>query len=153
MRRAVETAAAIGRACQLEPTPIAALHERRIGFLSGLSRDEGWSIYAECKRRWISGDLGHSHKGGESYADMRARVLPVLEQLAARHSGATIVVVAHGVVVRVVLTSLLPDLCPADFDRIAIDFASVNELVFDGTSWTARAMNQLVAPSSSRPVA
>ena len=101
--RAVETAAAIGRACELKPIAIAALHERRIGSLSGLSRDEGWAIYAESKRRWIAGDLEHSHPGGESFADIRRRVVPVFEELAARHLGATIIVVAHGVVIRVVL--------------------------------------------------
>ena len=42
---------------------------------------------------------------------------------------------------------------PADFDRIAIDFASVNDLWHDGRNWTARALNQVVAPSPARPVA
>ena len=88
MRRAVDTAAAIGRACELEPIAIAALHERRIGPLSGLSREEGWAIYAASKQRWIAGDLEHTHPGGESYADIRRRVVPVFEELAARHSGA-----------------------------------------------------------------
>ncbi len=151
--RAVETAAAIGRACELKPTAIAALHERRIGSLSGLSRDEGWAIYAESKRRWIAGDLEHSHPGGESFADIRRRVLPVFEALAARHVGATIIVVAHGVVIRVALTSLLAGSNPSDFDRFAIDFASVNDLWCDGTTWTARGLNQLVAPSPARPLA
>src|SRR6516164_271191 len=45
MRRAADTARALGSACNLEPAVIVALHERRIGRLSGLSRDEGWSIY------------------------------------------------------------------------------------------------------------
>lgn len=153
LRRAVETAAAIGCACELKPTQIAALHERRIGPLSGLSRDEGWSIYAESKQHWIDGDLEHSHPGGESYADVRRRVVPVFEELAARHSGATIIVVAHGVVIRVALTSLLSGSHPSQFDQFAIDFASVNDLRFDGTSWTAHRLNQLVAPSPERPVA
>ena len=48
---------------------------------------------------------------------------------------------AHGVVIRVVLTSLVAGYAPADFDRIAIDFASVNDLWFDGRTWTARALN------------
>ena len=153
LRRAVDTAAPIGRACGLESTVIAALHERRIGTLSGVAREEGWATYAEVKSRWIAGELDVSHPGGESFADIRRRVCPVFEELARRHRGETILVVAHGVVIRVALTSLLSDFTPADFDRIAIDFASVNDLWFDGTSWTARALNQVVAPSDSRPVA
>jgi probable phosphoglycerate mutase len=153
MRRAVDTSAPIGRACGLEPIVIPALHERRIGPLSGVSREEGWATYAEIKVRWIAGELEATHPGGESFADIRRRVCPILEELAARHRGQTIVVVAHGVVIRVALASLVAGLAPSDFDRIAIDFASVNDLWFDGRTWTARALNQVVAPSPSRPVA
>src|SRR5262249_27871968 len=79
MRRAVDTAGPIGAACGLTPVILPALHERKIGPLSGLSRGEGWSIYAESKRRWIAGDLDYTHEGGESFGDIRRRVLPVFQ--------------------------------------------------------------------------
>ena len=41
----------------------------------------GWAIYAESKRRWMAGDLEFTHEGGESFADIRRRVLPVFEEL------------------------------------------------------------------------
>jgi broad specificity phosphatase PhoE len=118
-----------------------------------VSREDGWATYAESKARWIAGDLEFSHPGGESYADIRRRVLPIFQGLAARHRGETLIVVAHGVVIRVALTSLVTGLAPSEFDRIAIDFASVNDLWFDGTSWTACKLNQVVAVSTARPVA
>jgi broad specificity phosphatase PhoE len=121
--------------------------------LSGLSRDEGWEIYAESKKHWMAGDLEYTHPGGESFADIRRRVLPAFEALCRRHPGGTIVVVAHGVVIRVILTSLLDGLGPVEFDRIAIDFASINDLRWDGRRWRAHALNQVVAPSPARPVA
>jgi probable phosphoglycerate mutase len=152
MRRAIETTRPIAQACQLIPVQIAQLHERRIGPLSGLAREEGWAVYAASKTRWIGGDLDHTHEGGESYNDVRRRVVPVLQDLAARHAGETIIVVAHGVVIRVALTSLLAGARPSDFDRFAIDFASVNELRFDGSTWTAEKLNHVVAPSAARPV-
>jgi broad specificity phosphatase PhoE len=153
LRRAVETAIPVGRVCGLEPIVIETLHERRIGSLSGVSREDGWAVYAESKARWIAGELEFTHPGGESYADIRRRVLPVFRDLAARHRGETIIVVAHGVVIRVALTSLVPKYTPSDFDRIAIEFASVNDVLFDGTGWSARALNQVVAPSAARPLA
>jgi broad specificity phosphatase PhoE len=153
MRRAVDTALPIALACKLVPVQIAALHERRIGPLSGLSREEGWSVYAASKARWIAGDLDHTHVGGESYNNVRRRVVPILLELAACHAGKTIIVVAHGVVIRVALSSLLAGSHPAEFDRFAIDFASVNDICFDGDSWTAQSLNQVVAPSAARPVA
>ena len=153
MRRAVATARPIAAACGLTAVIVPQLHERRIGPLSGLSRETGWEIYAESKRRWMSGDLEFTHPGGESLADIRRRVLPVFEKLLARHPAKTIIVVAHGVVIRVVLLSLLDGLEPADFDRIAIDFASINDLRWEGTRWRAHALNQVVAPSPARPIA
>ena len=153
MRRAVDTATAVGRACGLEPAIIEALHERRIGVLSGVSREEGWATYAETKAHWMAGDLEFTHAGGESFAAIGRRICPIFEDLAARHRGETIIVVAHGVVIRVMLTGLVAGFAPADFDRIAIDFASLNDLWFDGITWTARALNQVVAPSTARPVA
>jgi 2,3-bisphosphoglycerate-dependent phosphoglycerate mutase len=153
MRRATLTATCIGRACNVQPVPIAGLHERKIGLLSGRSRDEGWAIYAATKERWIAGDLEYTHPGGESYGDIRRRVVPIIEDLGRQHRGDTIMVVAHGVVIRVLLTSLVSGLAPADFDRIAIDFASVNDLFLDGNIWTAGPLNQIIASSPEPPVA
>ena len=153
LRRAIDTARPVARACGLVPTSIAALHERRIGPLSGLSREDGWAVYAASKTSWIAGDLDHTHQGGESYNDIRRRVIPILQELAALHAGETIIIVAHGVVIRVALTSLLAGADPSEFDRFAIDFASVNDLCFDGEIWTAHSLNQVVAPSPERPVA
>ncbi|MGZ5941287.1 MAG: histidine phosphatase family protein [Isosphaeraceae bacterium] len=153
MQRAVATAKPISAACGLTAVIVPQLHERKIGPLSGLSRETGWEIYAESKRRWMFGDLEFTHPGGESFADIRRRVLPVFEELRTRHRGETLIVVAHGVVIRVVLLSLLEGLEPADFDRIAIDFASINDLRWNGTRWKAHALNQVVAPSPVKPVA
>src|SRR4051794_23332268 len=107
MRRALETAGPIGRACGLVPRVVEPLHERRMGPLSGRSKQEGMAAYEEAKVRWMAGDLDHTHEGGESYAQIRRRVVPEIEAIAARHPDRTVVVVAHGVVIRVVLTSLL----------------------------------------------
>ena len=56
--------------------------------------------------RWKSGDLEAAHEGGESYAQMRDRVVPAFVGLAQSHPGQTIIVVAHGVVIRVLLSTL-----------------------------------------------
>ncbi len=153
MRRAIATAGVVRLACGLTPTVIQDLHERRIGPLSGQSREDGWEIYGESKRRWMTGDLEFTHPGGESFAAIARRVLPILDDVRRRNEGRTSLVVAHGIVIRVALLSLLSDRDPADFDDVAIDFASINELAWDGSGWNARALNEVVAPSPARPVA
>jgi broad specificity phosphatase PhoE len=137
MRRAVETAAPIGRACGLMPQRIESLHERRMGPLSGQPREVGLSAYEEAKKRWMAGELDYTHEGGESYADIRRRAVPAFAALAARHPGGTIVVVAHGVVIRVLLTSLLEGYGPEHFAAIAIPNAGINDLRHEGQRWRA----------------
>lgn len=153
LRRAIATAGPVAAALGLEPIIVPELHERKIGPLSGMGRQEGWDVYEESKKRWMAGDLEFSHPGGESFAEIARRVVPVLDKLGRRHPGGRTVVIAHGIVIRVALLSVLPGRTPADFDRIAIDFASINELAHDGTSWRAEALNVVVAPSPAKPVA
>ena len=108
---------------------------------------------SESKRHWRAGDLEFTHEGGESFADIRRRVLPMIDALRTRHLGQTFIVVAHGIVIRVLILSLLEEMQPADFSRIAIDFASINDLRWDGRRWRAVALNQVIAPSADGPVA
>jgi probable phosphoglycerate mutase len=79
--------------------------------------------------------------------------MPVFQNIIAAHPGETMIIVAHGVVIRVILTNLLAGYQPGDFDRIAIDFASINDLWFDGAKWTGRELNRVIAASTARPVA
>ena len=140
MLRARQTADAIARACSLEAVAVSELHERRMGRLSGMPMTEGWEAYVAAMTRWKAGDHDAAHEGGESFAQIRDRVVPALDRLARRHSGETIVVVAHGVVIRVLLASLL-DGGTSRFDGFGIDFVAVNDLRFDGQAWRALALN------------
>jgi broad specificity phosphatase PhoE len=135
MTRARETAEPIGNACGVAPQVIQALHERRMGPLSGQPREEGWSTYQEAMTRWMAGDLDYTHEGGESFAAIASRTVPAFQAVADRHRGQTIVVVAHGVVIRVLLCSLGEGRGPADFATIPIEFVAVNDLRWDGIRW------------------
>lgn len=146
MLRARQTADVIARVCRLVPRIEPELHERKMGPLSGLSREEGLAVYRETKRLWVAGQVDHTHEGGESFAAIRGRVLPVWDRLALESAGKTAVVVAHGVVIRVLLTTLLGDAGPAGFEAFAIDNAAVNDLRRDGAAWSAAALNQGVGP-------
>lgn len=134
MRRAQETADPIARACGTDVVAVPRLHERRMGTLSGRPMTEGWEAYQAAMRAWQAGDLDAAHEGGESYRAIRDRVVPELATLAEQHRGETVVVVAHGVVIRVLLAELL-DGGPAQFERFPIGFVAVNDLRFDGQTW------------------
>ena len=140
MLRARQTLEPIARACGLDPVAMPELHERRMGALSGMPIIDGRDAYLAAMARWKAGDLDAAHEGGESYAQIRDRVVPALEGLAARHERETIVVVAHGVVIRVLLCHLL-DGGPGRFDGYGIDFVAVNDLRHDGRTWRGAALN------------
>jgi probable phosphoglycerate mutase len=145
LARAVQTAGPIAEAAGAPHRVVPELHERRMGPLSGVPREEGWAAYEAARARWAEGDLDATHEGGESFAQIRDRVLPPFRRIAAAHPGETVVVVAHGVVIRVLLISLLDELTPADFAAIPIDFCAVHELHGQGDAW-----RRLADPAAGR---
>lgn len=134
MLRAAETARAIAEACGLPSLVWPGLHEREMGPMSGMPRERGWSAYEESKAHWVAGRLDRTHAGGESFAAIRARAVAAFRALLDREAGRTVAVVAHGVLNRVLLASMLDGHSHADFDRISIDFVAVHDLRWDGAT-------------------
>jgi probable phosphoglycerate mutase len=145
MRRAVETATPIARGCGLPLRLEPLLHERRVGALSGTPTKLREGVWAETRRRWMKGDTAFAPPGAESFDDIRHRVLPVWNRLTEAAEGQTLVVVAHGIVCRVLLLSLLAGYTVADWNRIGTDNVAISELLHDGASWQALRLNDLPA--------
>lgn len=150
MRRARDTAEPIARACGVYVTIEPALHERRVGALTGTPTGRHEGVWPDTLRRWIAGDTAFAPPGAESFDDIRDRVLPAWHGLMARHAGQTIVLVAHGVVCKVLLFSLLPGYSVADWHRIGpIHNVSISELLREGEQWRAVRVNELPAVVAS----
>jgi broad specificity phosphatase PhoE len=101
-RRALETAAALGA-----PVVVDALRELDFGELEGRTYDEIAAERPELYRAWMETPTEVAFPGGESYAQLRARVVAAVEELRARHAGETVAAVTHGGVVRAVLGHVL----------------------------------------------
>lgn len=145
LRRARDTAGPIARACGLEVQVEPALHEQRIGRLSGTPIN-GSGVWSEMLTRWLAGDTAHAPAGVESYDDLRGRLLPVWHQLTARRDSGPLVVVAHGIVCKVLLLNLLPGRSIADWHRIGhIPNVAITELVAAEDGWHALRVNELPA--------
>jgi broad specificity phosphatase PhoE len=143
MRRAVATAAPLARLAgvphRLEPD----LHERRVGTLSRTPTGLRDGIWPDTLRRWIDGDTDYAPEGAESFEAIRRRVVPVWRRLTDELSGRTFVVVAHGVVNRVLLLSLLPEFTVADWHRLSTHNVGVCELVGESDVWQAVRLNDV----------
>ncbi|MCR6478059.1 histidine phosphatase family protein [Variovorax sp. ZS18.2.2] len=96
LSRAWQTAEAIakphGLAVQSEPR----LRERAFGHLEGMSFAEIESMLPEDAKRWRERDPEFEPVGGESLLTFRDRVTRVAAELAARHPGQLVTLVAHG---------------------------------------------------------
>lgn len=107
MRRAVDTAAPIAAACgvphQIEP----ALHERRIGAMAGQPFALHDGPWADTVAEWTAGNTAFTTPGAESFDDLAGRLVPAWERVVSAHPGGRVVVVAHGIVCKVLLLSLL----------------------------------------------
>lgn len=147
MRRAVETARPIAERCQIPHEIEPDWHERRVGPLSQRSGPEVEQAWKATLQAWERGDLTYAWPGMESFASIRARVVPVWQRVIQRHSGRRIVAVVHGVVSKVLLLSLLPGYSPADWTRLgkAVNLA-VSELVWQHGCWHAVRLLEVPEP-------
>jgi probable phosphoglycerate mutase len=141
LRRALETAQPIAAACGLELEVIEALHERRMGALSGLAKAEHGADYIAELERWKAGNLDFARDDAESYRQVLDRARPVLQAIAARQQGRTVVIVTHGLLIRIVLSSLLDEFGPARLDQIGFDNGAIHDLRWNGHHWRAVALN------------
>jgi broad specificity phosphatase PhoE len=144
MRRALETAGPIAAACGLSIRLEASLHERRVGALSGKSTEETGELWPGTLSRWLGGETAYAPRGAESFDDIRARVLPVWQRLTAEHAGETLCIVAHGVVCKVLLLSVLPGWSVGDWKRLGpIANCALHDLECDGDGWRGLRLNFL----------
>ncbi len=90
--RARETARVIADALGVPLDVESNLNERDIGALEGCSYDSILTAPGYDRARpWV-----WKPEGGESFEDVRARVAPVLDQLAEAHRERDVIVVSHG---------------------------------------------------------
>ncbi|MDQ0015845.1 putative phosphoglycerate mutase [Variovorax boronicumulans] len=96
LARAWQTAEAIARPHGLAVQPEPRLRERAFGHLEGMSFAEIESMLPEDAKRWRERDPEFEPVGGESLLTFRDRVTRVAAELAARHPGQLVALVAHG---------------------------------------------------------
>ena len=107
MKRANETAQAIATPHSLEVQHREKLVEVDVGKWEGMNWDDIMSQYPTEYEQFMSDPSTHSYYEGETYGDVLVRAKPVIEELLTKHTGESIVVVAHNVVNRVIIANYL----------------------------------------------
>ena len=138
MLRARRTAEAIATACRLPVQVEPDLHERKVGSMQGTPVVGHLGVWPDTLARWVAGETSYAPDGMESFDQIRDRVLPVWDRVTRENEGKGIVVVAHGIVVRVVLLSVVDGYNPADWPRLGrVANASISEVIGTGRTWRA----------------
>ncbi|MEE9385338.1 MAG: histidine phosphatase family protein [Nannocystaceae bacterium] len=106
-RRAHESAALVAEAIGTPLSCDVRLAEIDFGELEGKTYDDVRRAHPELYARWMQHPTTVRFPGGEGYAQLRARVLTCISRLRQQHVGETILVVAHGGVIRCVLAAVL----------------------------------------------
>ncbi len=135
--RAWQTATAIAAPHRLAVVAEPDLRERHWGRFQGMSIDQIARHWPDAHARMVARDPHFALDGGESIAELVARVRAVLVRIATAVAGRTAVVVTHGGVLDSayrIATGLALD-APRPF---VLANAAVNVLEGDGAAWRVR---------------
>jgi probable phosphoglycerate mutase len=144
MLRARQTAEAISQATGLPIRVEKDLYERKVGKMQGTPVCGEFGVWPETLKRWVDGETSYTPEGMESFDDIQRRVMPVWERIAHDFQGKSVVIVAHGIVCRVLLLSVLEGYNVADWSRLGrIGNVSISKVVGDGKKWVAERIGYL----------
>lgn len=125
LQRAVKGAEIIAKRLGLKPVRSAALREIHLGRWEGLTREEAAERFPEEAHLSFKDLATGSMEGGESVAQLRARVQPAILRILSLHPDEEIAVVAHGGVNRVILNDAM-NVADKNFFSIEQDYGCVN---------------------------
>ncbi len=141
LSRCRETAAAIGRPFGLTPIPVAGFADIDYGKWQGLSPDEVGARWPELLDRWYRMPDQTAIPDGETLDEVRRRAGSALAAVILDHGEATVVVVAHDSVNRVLLLHAL-EVPLSRYWRIRQSPCAINQIDAEAGSFVIAAMNQ-----------
>lgn len=148
LERARETAAPIARASGRRVRRNAGLLELDVGDWTGrklrdLRKLKAWGAV----QRYPS---GFRFPGGESFLDMQGRIAAAVDELAAQHSGETIVAVSHADPIRALVAHTMGTHLDL-FQRIVVSPCSVTAILYTGGGPVVLSVNNTSSLSELAP--
>ncbi|KFU81106.1 probable phosphoglycerate mutase [Amycolatopsis lurida] len=138
--RAQETAAPLAAERGLDVQVLDGVHEVAAGDLEGKTDKDSITIYMSVVRRWTLGELDPPIPGGETGAQVRARMLDAVARLRAKHEQAdpdgTVVLVSHGGAIRLGGEWLAGNVTAEVANQGLIPNTGIVELVAAPAGWT-----------------
>lgn len=95
LKRAVQTATPVAKACELTIEENPLLREKRDGAWEGFTHAEIKAAFPQEHRQYRARELDFVIPDGEGLSQFAERVTSVLTEIAQRHEGETLLIVAH----------------------------------------------------------
>ena len=143
LERARTTAEIIAKPHRLEVAVEPVFREMTFGAWEGLTRDEVKAAFPDPYRTWWETPHLAALPEGETLAQVGTRVIEGLAEMRAQHAGETVVLVTHGVVIRLLVLNAL-DLGPERLWSLEASPAGITELEYDADWATIHRMNTIV---------
>jgi broad specificity phosphatase PhoE len=95
LRRAIQTAAPLGKILDLEINATPAFRERNVGVLEGLTFDESKAAYPDDYYALVNRQVHYVITKGESYRQLLKRATRALNEIFYEHPGGRIAIFSH----------------------------------------------------------
>ncbi len=136
MARAVQTGEIVAARLGVDVVVRQGLREFGVGHAAGT--DGVPDPFAETFASWLDGDLAARVPGAESGTEVVRRYAAVLDEIADSHRGEAVLVVSHGGVMCMALSTLARNLAPSHSRDLPMPHCGVVAVEADADGWVAR---------------
>lgn len=128
LSRAWDTASVIANLHGIEPTPEPALREGSFGQWEGLTYNEIQQRDPEAVQAWHEDLSTFTPPGGETIQQLSERAVAAYQQIESKHQDQTVLLVAHGGSLQMLICSLL-GLSAKSFWQFNLDHCSLSKIM------------------------
>lgn len=146
LSRAADTAQCVAARHDLSPVVVRDLREIDFGEVEGLQFED---YPDELKTALLTAPASAFFPGGESYEDLRTRVVAALAELVARHDGETVAATSHAGAIRAALATWLA-IPPDESFRLDQSFGAINVIDWTDGIPFVRLVNGATMPAALR---
>lgn len=125
IERAKHTAEIVGGHNSLDVTIDDRLIELDMGKFTGVPYDEIFTSHGNVFMKFYDGELEIAHNGVETFAEVKKRVLGIVDHVIEKHPDENVVLVTHMDPIKAMLSTIV-DLSPTNLFELIIENASLN---------------------------
>lgn len=125
IERAKHTAEIVGGHNSLDVTIDDRLIELDMGKFTGVPYDEIFTSHGNVFMKFYNGELEIAHNGVETFAEVKKRVLGIVDHVIEKHPDENVVLVTHMDPIKAMLSTIV-SLSPTNLFELIIENASLN---------------------------